>query len=136
MSADPTAILFYGFPLPRLVVDYHDLNEQWVGGRRPKQPDDRSDYKSPEWEDWRTRLREWEATVENAKISWSGSEQCEQFFVHCAGLKKSVEWNELLAVSADDLSHPTGAKEMLHAFCDKFNLPKGEPQWYLAARYF
>lgn len=136
MGADPEAILFYGYPLPALVVDYLELNDQWENDHRPKKPEDTSNYKTPEWDEWRERVREWEKTLENVRLDWSGAEDCEQYYIHCAGLKKSVEWNELLAVSEYDLAHPMGAKKLLHEFCDRFNLPKDEPKWHLAARYF
>lgn len=134
MSTDPSGILFCGFPLPALIVDYHDLNEEWEKEFRPKEPKDKSNYRTPEWDDWRERLAEWEATVQNVKIDWSGAENCEQYYLHCAGLEKSVDWNDLLVIN--DLSIPADAERMLHQFCDRFNLPKKSPQWHLAARYF
>ena len=136
MSADPEAILFYGHPLPSLVVDYHELNETWEKAHRPTVPEGDRNYQSPEWDEWRERLRKWERGLENVRIDWSGGEECEQYYVHCAGIKKTVEWNELLVVSEYDLANPFGAKALLHDFCDRFNLPKEEPSWHLAARYF
>lgn len=136
MGADPEAILFYGFPLPALNVSHLDLNDGWADDHKPPKPEDRSDYHTPEWKQWRERLHEWERTLENVEVEWSGSENCEQYFIHCAGIQKRVEWNELHVISVGDLEVPLDARGMLHKFCDRFNLPKAEPQWHLAARYF
>lgn len=136
MSTDPSGILFYGFPLPSLIVDYHDLNDQWEEDHAPPTPKDKSNYRTPEWDEWRERNRQWEATLENVRIDWSGGENCEKYYLHCDGLKKSVDWDEQIVVTQADLAHQEEAAKFLHAFCDRFNLPKQQPQWHLATRYF
>lgn len=136
MSADVTAMLFYGFPLPTLKVDSHDLNDEWCFTRRPKQPEDKSDYKTPEWDRWREQLRRWESTPEYVRIDFCGSEQSDRDFIHCPCMKIKVEWNEVQKVSAADLIESPEAEKCIHEFCDQFNLPKRPAGWYLAARYF
>jgi hypothetical protein len=134
MSTDPNGILFFGFPLPDVGDSYHDFNDEWKQEFRPKEPDDQSSYRTPEWDEWRARVQAWEATPENVQIDWSGGENCEQYFVHCEGLEKSVEWDELLVI--ESLLVPPEAEAFLHKFCDRFNLPKQPPKWHLASRYF
>jgi hypothetical protein len=137
MGADVKAMLFYGFPIPEIVVDYHELNDTWRDVYRPPQPEDGSgNYDTPAWDEWRKKFNEWEKTPQNVEIDWSGGENSEAYFVHCAGLEKSVDWDKQLAVSPSDLEHLPEAKKWLHEFCDRFNIPKSEPQWFLAALYF
>ena len=137
MDADIQGIIFYGFKLPRLVVDACDLNDKWAKEHCPPRPEDRSDYKSPEWEEWRQKLREYEATPCHVEIAWSGVEEEPQYYVHCPCCCKKVYWGEMLKLEpAQFFTEMDGAKQWLYAFCDRFNLPKSEPSWYLASRYF
>jgi hypothetical protein len=136
MSTDPHGILFYGFPIPTPTVDYLEVNDSWAEEFRPPQPEDRSDYRSPEWDQWRTDLRVYEQTLRHVEITWSGGDGCEQYYVHCPALEKKVEWDEQREITIEDLTAFDDAERYLHEFCDRFNIPKGEPGWYLAALYF
>jgi hypothetical protein len=137
MSTDPHGILFYGFPVPTLTVDDYELSDIWNKEHGPPSPEDRSNYKTPEWDEWRNKNAAYEQTPQHVEVTWSGGEGCQQYYVHCPSYEKKVWWDKLKLITVDDLAVPhEEAKRYLHEFCDRFNIPKGEPGWYLAALYF
>lgn len=138
MGTDVTAILFYGFPLPKLAVEVWDLNDEWQKEHRPDQPSDDSDVRTPEWDAWRKELCRYETTPEHVTIRFSGCEENPSYWLHCPCYAVSVDWEELAEISASTLTRVDveAAKRWLEEFCDKFNLPKRKIGWYLAARYF
>jgi hypothetical protein len=138
MGTDASATLFYGFLLPELVVDCYDLNEEWAKKHRPPQPQDKANYKTAEWDEWRRLLKAYEATPQHVEIAWSGSEYDKQYYIHCPCYEKRVYWAKVKEILVVDLEEAdvVEAKRWLHEFCDCFNLPRREPGWFLAARYF
>ena len=139
MSTNPEAILYYGFPLKDYEDDdysYHDTNDEWEKEKRPAEPSDKSDYRTPEWDEWRRKVGEWNATGENIELTWSGAEGCYAYYVHAAGLSRSVEWNEQMPLKDFDFGQQTEADGNLKEFCQRFGLPWQTPGWHLACRYF
>lgn len=139
MSTDAKALIYYGFPLedwddPEFL--YHELNETWEKQRRPTEPEDKSSYRTPEWDEWRTEMREWEASPENVKIDWSGCENDESYYVHAEGLEVSVEWGEQKPLAEVDLLSQPEADKFIREFCEKTGIEYKQPGWHLASLYF
>ena len=133
MSSDATAVVFFGFPLPLLRVDEGELNDEWLEEYRPKRPSDESNYKTPEWDEWRARLEAWKATPQFVEIDWCGSEDEKRYFIHCPCFETRIKWDLCELKTATDTSE---AQKWLDEFCDRFNLPKKRAKWHLGARYF
>jgi len=137
VSTNPEALLYYGFPIGEEMpdgIDYFDASQKWEEAHRPKEPDDRSDYRTPEWDEWRARLQEWKKSPEYVEVGWSGAENCECYYVHAYGLLISVEWGEQIEVN---LASPGPEwDEQIRRFCESCGLEFNQPKWYLAARYF
>ncbi|HAR37541.1 MAG TPA: hypothetical protein DCS09_02580 [Porphyromonadaceae bacterium] len=136
MGADPEAIIYYGFPIDKPEFDYFEASEEWKDKRKPKEPEDKGEYRTPEWDEWRSKLREWETTVENIEITWGGAEDCEQFYIHAPALRLSVEWGEQKPLEEVDFSKRNDADTFIELFCKQFGLEYKQPGWHLAARYF
>ena len=145
MSTNPEAIIYYGFPLKGFREeiydeDYNAKNDEWLYDRRPKEPEcDRTVkgyYKTPEWDVWRSKLREWEQTLENVEIDWSGVENCETYYLHCPGIALKAEWNSQVLINCANTIYDEKANQYLKEFCEQFNLPYQDPSWWLAVRYF
>ncbi len=101
MGCDPKAILYYGIELgdeepEKDGDDSFSISEKWAELRGPKKPKDKGDYRTPEWDAWREANQEWKKTPENVEIGCSGYDASFNYYVHCAALEKSVEWNEQL----------------------------------------
>lgn len=137
MGTDVSGILFYGTPLPDFDedLDYHDLNDQWERLHQPKQPVDDGKYNSPEWDAWRIAKREWALSAQNIEIRWSGSENCNAYYIHVAGLKIEADWSDQIDITSR-LGIPPDAQQWLDQFCDLFKFERVKPAWHLAARYF
>lgn len=140
MSTDPQAKLYYGFPLPEEFAereddDSYELNDAWEESHRPKQPVDKSDYGSPEWDEWRKAYDEWRKGPQNIQIDWSGSEGCEAYYLSAEGMKLSVEWNEQIKLPEFLVVHPE-TKDWMRKFCEQHKIEWQEPAWYLAAKYW
>lgn len=144
MSTDPHGILYYGIALEETEqekfrgsdFDYHDVNDQWKQSHGPTQPDDRINYKTPEWDAWREANKAWEAGPQNVTINWYGGENCQRYVVHCAGLEKRVEWDEQIDLGNFILGQVPAADEWIKKFCDQVEIPYRQPTWHLAALYF
>lgn len=139
MGADPDGIIYYGFPIEDWEdneLSYHDINDEWEDLHRPAQPANKDDYRTPEWDEWRQRLREWQKGPENIQVDWSGGEMCEAYYVSAEGLKLSVEWNEQIPLAGRTFGPQPEADEQLKRFCEKFGIEWKRPGWHLAARYF
>lgn len=139
MSSSPEAIIYYGFPLPDFDDDgdrSEDQNHEWNQEKRPEEPADHSDYKTPEWDVWREKFRAWEASPENIRIEWSGGESYEAYYVHAKGLSHSVEWSEHKPLAGVDFGPQPAADEQLRLFCDRYGIEWTKPGWHLATRYF
>jgi hypothetical protein len=139
MSADPEAIIYYGFPLEDYEDEeysYHDRNDEWEQLKRPEQPADKGNYRTPEWDAWREKMAIWSKSPENIEIEWSGGENCEAYYIHASGLKHSVEWNEQKPLAGISFESQPEADEQLRQFCEKFGIEWKQPGWHLAARYF
>lgn len=145
VGTDPWAMLYYGISItppdeygsePELRADRYDLEYEWEQKHRPEAPLDRSDLHSQEWEDWRKRLQEWEASSQNVQIGFSGADDCERYFVHCAAMVKRVEWSEQLEITPEMLAPNPEADEWIKKFCEFAGVEYQQPKWYLAARYW
>lgn len=140
MGCDPKGILYYGVKLDaEPEFDDMDANDAWAEANRPAQPEDKSDYKTPAWEEWREKLRVYEKSPRNVEIDWSGTDEChdEGWYVHCEGLEKTVTWDQHLEIGGMDLAknHPE-ADAAIKEFCERFGLEYKTPSWHLACRYF
>ena len=136
MGADPEATIYYGFPIDDPEFDYHDANDEWEAARRPAEPTDKSDYRSPAWDKWRTKLREWKSTPELVKVAWSGADECEKYYVHAPALQLTVEWDEQKPLAGVDFNRQVEADNFIEAFCRQLGIEYKQPGWHLAARYF
>lgn len=146
MSTSLTAILYYGIELGDErpdEIDFNSPDDIWNKEHRPQEPVcDRTvkDYsRTPEWDAWRERFREWEKTPEHIELFWSGGEGCENHYVSCSGLEKSVDGSEQMEVGPDsfsDIGTMLKADSILKEFCERFELLYKQPTWHLAARYF
>jgi hypothetical protein len=136
MSADPEAMLYYGFPIEDPGFDYHDVTDEWRDSHRPPKPEVKG-YTGPEWDKWREDNSRWEAGPENVCCDWHGSEDCEQYHIHCKSLLKSVEWAEFKEVDPAELAKPQPeADRFIREFCEKAGIEFVQPKWFLAAQYF
>jgi hypothetical protein len=112
------------------------MNTAWELSHSPEQPSIPG-YSGPEWDQWRIDFQNWLATPQNVKMDWHGSEDCEQFYVHCKALHKSVEWSEHKTIDVAELAKPQPeADKYIKEFCEKNGIDFVEPCWHLAARYF
>lgn len=151
MGRSLTGILFYGFSLtnpdhegenPYLEHwdrDWDGCNEAWSELYAPKQPADRSDYRTPEWDRWRSTMELWKKSPQYIEIDWSGSEECESFFVHVPAMAVEVEWSEHKSIceAGKDLTFGTpAAQHWLKLFCEHAGIKYKEPSFHLAASYF
>lgn len=139
MSSSPEAILYYGFPLPDYEYSdysYHDINDAWEEKFRPKEPNDQSDYSTPEWDKWRESYKAWQASADNIKLAWSGAEDCEAYYVHAEGLKKYVDWGNQIEITPESLLVSEDFVQKLREFCEHNGIEWRQPGWHLAARYF
>lgn len=145
MGYDSQGFLYYGFPITRredygsklkLRADRYDLECEWEDLYRPKAPEDTSDRGNAEWDAWRERLKEWEKTPQNIEINWSGSEDCERYYVHAAGLCKQVLWSDQSQVTPEMLAPHPEADKWIEKYCEFAGIKYQQPGWYLAARYW
>jgi len=137
MSADPEAMLYYGFPIGEPDFDYHDANDAWEELHRPAKPEHIKGYSGPEWDQWRIDFQNWCGSPQNIKLNWHGSEDCEQYHVHCKALVKSVEWSEYKEIDLEELAKPQPEADLyLGKFCEQNGIEWKQPKWFLAARYF
>ncbi len=137
MGCDPRGILYYGIELGNeLAFDYHDANEAWLKARRPSQPNDKTSFQTPEWNEWRRQLRAWERTCENVEVDFSGGEDCENYFISCKGIEETVEWDEQIQLGELDISLQPEADKYIEEFCNGIGIEYRQPRWHLAVRYF
>jgi len=145
MGCDPKAILYYGIKLgsePEWPedggVDYHTVNDDWQKMKGPKRPEDHGNYRTPEWDEWRAKLKVYEASPLSVKIDWSGTDECHDggWYVHCDGLERCVEWDDHLNLAGFELGRNAEADAALKEFCEAFCLIWKQPSWHLACQYF
>lgn len=136
MSADPEAMLYYGFPIDEPEFDYHDANSAWEQKHRPAQPNVPG-YAGPEWDQWRIDFQNWEASPQHIELGWHGSEDCEQYHIQCRALRKQVEWSKFAEIDPEELVKPQPEADLyLGKFCEENGIEWKQPKWFLAARYF
>jgi hypothetical protein len=143
MSTDPHGIIYYGIDIGKIAsekyrvvdYDYHGINDKWDSEHQPTRPTS-TDYKSPEWDEWRIKLRAYEATPEHVEMRWFGAEDCERFVVHCCCLEMRVEYDEQIDLGHRHLSQQPDADKWIEKFCNQFDLPYVPPTWHLASLYF
>lgn len=137
----PEAILYYGFsignpeetdPWPFDEDFYEVANDTWRKSHRPKEPDDNNNerFDTPEWDDWREKLVDYEKTPENIEVSRSGYDDGTNYYVHCKCIQKSVEWDEQLTIGNTN-QHPE-ADKWIKQFCEETGIPFQKPTWVLA----
>jgi len=144
MSIDPYGILYYGFPL---IADddskteyqepdgWYELNEAWEHENGPKRLEDK-DYKSPAWDEWRKRYREWRKDPRSIEVTYSGADSCQRYYVHSQGLEHKVTWDEQTEIAPNLLAlKQIAADESIKRFCEKAGIEYRQPAWYLAAKY-
>lgn len=144
MSSDCSGILYYGWAISEEDMEvlyekhggYHEINDAWQKRTRPEQPEDKTSYRTPEWDAWRQELQKWKKGPQNVEIEWSGGESCEQYYVHCGGLKKKVCWAEQMLIAPEGLVVPEEYTNVLFVFAGMFSIPFGDPHWHLATRWF
>ncbi len=143
MSTDPHGILYYGIDLGGVdrdtyresSYDDYQMTEDWGESYKPAKPENK-DYSSPEWHEWRSKLREWEKSLQNVVCRWYGAEQCERYVVHCAAMEKRVEYDEQIDLGECNLGTHPEADEWIKKFCERFKVPYKQPTWHLASLYF
>lgn len=140
MGCDPQAILYYGFPIgepgEELEFDVWDVEKAWIEKMAPPQPESDGSYQSPEWDAWREKNREWEASPENVAIWFSGCDSYQGHYVHADALKKSVTWTDCLPISPEDIPPSHEHDAQIKAFCEFAGIEYKQPGWHLAALYF
>lgn len=146
MGCDPKAILYYGIELDEngpvedtgLGYGIHGANETWLHDHGPKKPDDKTNnYRGPEWDAWREKVKAYEATAQHVEIDFSGAESCHKYYVHCPCHGVTVTWDDQIDLGRDMLLEEIPeADAAIKAFCERFNIEYKQPSWHLAVRYF
>lgn len=133
MGQSADAMMYYGIELgDTLTTDWYELSKQWQKDHYPKQPEDRSDYKTPEWDAWQKARKEWEATPENIRIETHGSSSMCFVSVHRhfrrAYRNYRTEFDPTTMVATDE------DRAMLKKFLEWAHVPYvGEPKWMLCS---
>lgn len=141
MSSDPSAIIYYGFPIDCPDEGsggkcYHDMNSEWKTHAGPQEPLDKSNFRTPDWDAWRDNVREYEKTNRHVTIAWSGASDSESYYVSAEGIKHEVEWDEQKPLTGVDLGPQPEADRHIKEFCEMFGIEFKQPGWHLAALYF
>lgn len=147
MSRDCSGILYYGFPIEipdneeenyderESVYDkFHVLNEQWIKQYGPLEPSNKN-YKSPEWDEWRSKQGEFNQSPQSIVIDWIGSDEFKKFYVHCYALEKEVCCGQQLDLGLEPLVANTfqmEAKLWISKFCEQFGITYKISTWHLA----
>ena len=139
MGSSLSGSLFYGIVLgnsseiclPEEVLD-NDLEQPWREAFFSP-PDG---YESPEWDAWREKVKEFEASPRHVEIDFFGH-GCGDGFVYAItsrALTQEANWDvSKPVVIPADLSE---YDKWLAAYCEKFSLTYSQPKWYVGCLYF
>lgn len=144
MGSSLTGILYYGFPIPGLrellineLKDYDDLNNQWRCQHEPVVPEDKGDYRTPEWDEWREKLVAYKGSPDHIEIDCSGTEGSDDpHYVHAIALVIYSDCEESVPLSDYDLGPHPEHDAAIKRFCEMFGIEYRQPGWHLTALYF
>lgn len=139
MSSTASALIMFGVKLRpgRFVPDYGEIEEEWEKTERPPEPEDKGDYKTPAWDEWRKRLEVWRKSPRAVNIELYCCDETSRYVISSTGLMLQADWQETIILTPSILARQTPEHiQALKEFCERFGLPYQEPQWLLAARYF
>lgn len=136
MSID--ADIFFGFTFDEGYpnFDLYEAVEEWNKQWRPTEPEDRNDYKTPEWEAWREKLHAWEKTGPGLESGTAGhSDGGHREWVGLMGYRLSAYWYPE-EIPADLIREPEAeAVKVLTDFLQKHQVGELKIGWFLAPSY-
>ena len=87
------------------------------------------DYLSPEWEQWRQDVKEWESKFSVIVVPMGYHDDCEWYVTlpsHCL----HGDWDSAKEIDLTLFNQEFNV-ELLKEFCKKLNIDWHEPKWYL-----
>lgn len=139
MGQDCTALLVFGVILPkgRFEVDSSECDDEWLNIEVPKP--NNSDYKSPEWDEWRNRCDAYEKSPRYVASELFGGDGNSRYCICASAITVLVEWQETAEITPEVFATATDAhRQAIREYMHKFDLPgkDKEPRWWLLSRYF
>jgi hypothetical protein len=140
MGVSSDAILFYGIcfndETPECFEeDYNDWESDWENKYGPKQPEDKGDYKGPEWDKWREEKKEFEGNGIAMEVGIYCSYDYPMYFVAPQAHTYTVYRGDFEEITPEMIAAPRADQiAALKEFCELHNIPYSEPKWFMVSR--